>query len=197
MMSNLKVVHLTSAHPRKDVRIFFKMCTSLARYRFNVSLIVADNKGDECFNNINIYDVGKIENRLIRMISVPRKILKKAIFLDADLYHFHDPELIPIGIKLLRLGKKVIFDSHEDVSKQILSKQYIHKSFRKSISRIYAKYESFACKKFSGIVAATPIIRDKFLKINSNTIDINNFPDLLISGKSSHTLVFNIKDVPS
>ena len=41
-----------------------------------------------------------------------------------------------------------------------------------------ARYEKYACKKYDSIVTATPYIRDKFLKINKNSIDVNNFPIL-------------------
>lgn len=71
---------------------------------------------------------------------------------------------MPVGLKLKKLGKKVIFDSHEDVDKDILSKEWIPKNLRSIVSFIYASYERYACKKFDYIVTATPHIRDKFFK---------------------------------
>jgi len=50
----VKITHLTSAHPRYDTRIFIKECSSLAKIEnYEVSLIVADNKGDETKNGVN------------------------------------------------------------------------------------------------------------------------------------------------
>jgi glycosyltransferase involved in cell wall biosynthesis len=155
------------------------MCSSLAKIdEFNVNLVVADGLGDEVKNDINFYDVGKLKGRINRIFKTTQKVFEKAKELNSDLYHIHDPELIPIGLKLKKLGYKVIFDSHEDVPNQILSKPYANKYFLKIISTIFRRYEKYACKSFDYILTATPFIRDKFLKINKNTIDINNFPIL-------------------
>jgi glycosyltransferase involved in cell wall biosynthesis len=187
MSKSIKVTHLTSVHPRYDTRIYIKMCVSLAKNKdFNVGLIVADGKGDELKNNVSIYDVGaRTGGRLSRMTKTVKRVFSKAKELDADIYHLHDPELIPIGIKLKKLGKKVIFDAHEDLPKQLLGKPYLNKPIKIILSKGLEIYEKLICKKFDYIVTATPHIRDKFLKINKNTVDINNFP---ILGELSNTI---------
>ena len=175
---SVQVVHLTSVHSRYDTRIFLKQCHSLEQAGYVVSLVVADGNGDEVRDNINIIDVGAPTGRLDRMFNVCRRVFEKAKQLDADIYHFHDPELMPVGLKLKKLSKRVIFDSHEDVPKQILYKQYLSKPSRWMISQVISRYESWACRRFDVIIAATPFIADKFRVINPETFDINNFPIL-------------------
>lgn len=171
-----KVCHLTSVHTARDVRIFFKECSSLSSAGFHVTLL-AINTEDFEENGVEVRNVEvKFKNRFQRILRTPKAVLKKALQIDADVYHLHDPELLRIALKLKRKGKKVIFDAHEDLPAQIRSKEYINKNIRKIISCIVAKYERRITSRIDAVVTATPFIRDKFLKYNKESIDINNFP---------------------
>ena len=190
----LKIVHLTSAHPRFDTRIFVKQCISLSK-KYETYLIVADGKGNEVKDRVNILDVGIFHGRKNRILNAPKAVYQKALDLNADLYHLHDPELIPIGVRLKNLGKKVIFDAHEDLPNQIQSKHYLNPITKKILSFLVKKYEKYSCSKLSGIVAATPFIRDKFLRINQKTVDINNYPKLEEFSQLSTSIVNKNKQV--
>lgn len=175
-----KITHLTSAHDRYDIRIFVKMCCSLAMNSdYKVSLVVADGNGDEIKKNVHIFDSGaKPLGRITRMTSTVNQVYRKAVELNSDIYHLHDPELIPIGMLLKRLGKKVIFDAHEDLPKQLLGKPYLNRFMKLVLSNLFVLIEKLTCRSFDYIITATPFIRDKFIAINKKTIDINNFPIL-------------------
>lgn len=174
----MRIAHLTSVHPRNDVRIFLKECQSLAKMGHSVTLVVADSLGCDRSSGIEIVDVGQAKGRLRRMLGTTRRILKHALELDADVYHIHDPELLTICLALKRRGKAVVFDAHEDVPKQILGKHYLWPPLRKVVAWALGQYERYVCRRIDGIVAATPTIRDKFRNFQPNSEDINNYPIL-------------------
>ncbi|MFN9112262.1 MAG: glycosyltransferase, partial [Bacteroidota bacterium] len=106
----IKIAHLTSAHPYTDIRIFHKQCVSLSKQGYAVYL-VATNCASQVLNGVNVVGVQrKGKGRFSRMFNTTRDVYRKALELDADIYHFHDPELLPFGLKLARRGKIVIYD---------------------------------------------------------------------------------------
>ncbi len=164
-------------HSRFDGRIFQKECRSLNINGFDVSLIVADGLGDEKIQGIKIFDVGKIHNRFQRITRLHTIIFKLAITLNCEIYHFHDPELIFVGILLKRHGKKVIFDMHEDIPGYILDMQNIQPALlRKTIAFLYENIEKYAVTRFDAIISTRESINERLKHINSHVELITNFP---------------------
>lgn len=173
----MKICHMTSVHQSTDIRVFIKECCSLADAGYNVYLVAKGDSRKE--NNVEVIGVGNMPTgKLKRMFTFSKTVYKKALTLDCDVYHFHDPELLPYGIKLAKKGKTVIFDSHEDVPAQILDKSYIPAPLRKLISNIYKCYETHAVKYFSAVIAATPHIAEQFKGRAKKVVVINNYPKL-------------------
>lgn len=171
-----KICHVTSVHNSSDVRIFEKECASLAKNQnYDVYLVA---KGDS-YNKKGVSIIGLGESpasRIKRVLIFAHKIVKKAIQLDADIYHLHDPELL-LYVPLLKLKKKiVIFDSHEDVADSILDKTYLPYYARKPISILYSLLSNRMMRKCDALISVTPHIVDKLRKVNSNTYMITNYP---------------------
>ena len=170
-----KIVHLTSVHARYDTRIFLKECTSLAKAGYDVSLVVADGKGNKVKNGVKIFDVGVIHGKVSRILKTTKNVYKKALEIDADIYHFHDSELLFTGLKLKKKGKIVIYDSHEDFPRQIYNKQWLPKWTRMPLSNTVELIENHISKRLDAIVCPTTLIKNRFLKFNKLSVEIKNY----------------------
>ncbi len=183
----IKICHITSAHPRHDTRIFYKECSSLANAGYEVTLLVAESNGSqsEIKNGVLIIPVHfEPKNRFDRIFNSPKVMLKKALEVNADIYHFHDPELLQIALKLKKKGKKIIFDSHEDICGQILGKQWIPRLLRPIVSFLYKYYSNFVLSKLNYLIGVTPHLVEKLKTVNPCTELITNYPILNLEDNS-------------
>jgi glycosyltransferase involved in cell wall biosynthesis len=175
----MKVVHLTSAHPRHDIRIFIKECGSLAAAGHEVTLIVADGLGEEISHGVRIHDVGaRSGGRLSRMTRTVDRVVRAALALQPDVAHFHDPELMLAALRLKKAGIKVVYDVHEDLPRQILAKHWIPALLRPLLSHVLEWVENHVARRFDAIVTSTPHIRERFALVNPRSLDVCNFPIL-------------------
>ena len=170
-----KICVLTSAHPPSDVRIFHKECKSIARAGYEVTLI-ASVENDGVREGIKLVRLPRWRNRLERFLRCTVAIYKRGRQENADVYHFHDPELIPAALMLRFAGKKVVYDIHEDLPRTISYKPYIPIFLKGLISRAAEFVEDWAGARFSALVAATPTIGIRFRRVNDNVAIVNNFP---------------------
>lgn len=170
----MRVCHVTSVHPANDVRIFHKECKSLAK-RFEVVLI-APNIPDDIVDGVRRMGVSLPVSRLKRQFYL-RRVLKRALQADADIYHFHDPELISVGLQVQRRGKRVIFDSHEDVPMQLLTKEYLPRWSRPILSHLYAARERRLLSRYDALVTVTPTILQRLQRINPRSVMVTNYPN--------------------
>jgi glycosyltransferase involved in cell wall biosynthesis len=170
----MKVCHFTSAHLSDDIRIFHKESVSLAAAGFEVYLVASNGTNEERQGVKIVSTASKKRGRLGRMIFTAREVYRKALSIDADIYHFHDPELLRFAIRLKRKGKIVVYDAHEDLPRQIMGKEYLR--FKSLVANIVERYENHIARRVNLVVTATPFIAKRFRAINSSTIDINNFP---------------------
>ncbi|MBU1912723.1 MAG: glycosyltransferase, partial [Candidatus Omnitrophica bacterium] len=157
-----KVCILTSSHSPFDSRIFHKEAKTLAANDYKVALIVQHDKR-EIVDGVEIFPLPISRKRYKKMTVGVWKAFLLGLKQKADVYHFHDPALIPVGIALKLFGKRVIYDVHEDVPKQILSKEWIRSAYlRRVISFVFNIFEQFSTIFFDRIIAATPEIAKKF-----------------------------------
>ena len=97
----MRIVHLSTIHQAFDIRIFMKECRTLAAFGYDVHLIVQNppvsQKEGVKFWSLDIdLSAGKFKQFCQRYT----QICKIAWQLNANIYHFHDPELILLGLFL-------------------------------------------------------------------------------------------------
>jgi glycosyltransferase involved in cell wall biosynthesis len=169
-----KIRHVTTVHTIRDPRIFHKQCRSLAALGYDVALIACHDRR-EVIDGVLIVPLDRPRGRLDRMLRVAWNAYRAAMSERADVYHLHDPELLWVGVLLRLSGRRVIYDVHEDVPKQIMSKHWIPRRARRLVARAFARVEQLCARVVDGIVAATPSIAQKFP--GGTTVVVQNFPE--------------------
>lgn len=146
-----KICHITSAHESNDDRIFQKECVSLARAGYDTYLVAKGESREE--KGVHVVGLGAAPSgRFKRMTSFADKVYRKALEINADIYHLHDPELLPYIFRLKRQGKAVIFDSHENYPTQILNKKSLPCFLLRPISALYLNFETKAVAAADAVI---------------------------------------------
>jgi len=145
-------VHLTTVHEPTDSRILHRECASLIAAGYEVT-IVACHGSAGTVDGVRICRVRGGGRRLARMTVGVWAVLRAALRARADIYHFHDPELIPAGLALRAAGKRVIYDVHEDSTTAILEREYLPAFLRPAVARALAALEAGAGRWFRVVLA--------------------------------------------
>ena len=172
----MKVVHLTTVHPPFDTRIFHKEAKTLAQAGYEVVLI-AQHERNEVVDGVKIIALPRPRNRFVRIFGLTWRAFCLALRESAEVYHFHDPELLPIGVLLkLFTGAKVIYDVHEDVPQQILTKYWIPAPLRRPVAAVFNAVEKLLAWAVDAVVVATEGIAEKFARFKP--VVVHNYPHL-------------------
>jgi glycosyltransferase involved in cell wall biosynthesis len=173
-----RICHITTVHPADDHRILHKECVSLRAAGYDVTLI-APRDDDGVIHGIPIVALRtKARNRLERMAQRPRAAYRAALSVDADLYHFHDPEFLPYAVRLARRGKRVVYDAHEDVPVQMRHKDWIPGPARAGAARAFAQFEAECVARIDGVVTPSVIALERLRRRQPRTILLANYPRL-------------------
>lgn len=186
----IKVCHMASSHYPEDVRIFHKECRSLVKAGYDVTLVEVGKSYEK--EGVHIIGIGpQSEGRRNIMTKDARKVYELALSVDADIYHFHEPALLPFGLKLKKKGKIVIFDSHEHTAEALKEKTYI--PMHNLVQKGYAIYQKHVCKQLDAVITATPNVTEFFRPFCKRATDAMNYPllePLIEPNGDSKTIVY-------
>lgn len=185
-MINKRSIFLgTSVHRWNDTRIFHKQATSLAK-KYDVELHAPADFDYKEENGVRIYGLPEWKKVSDRK-NIRRELWKRIKNSTAEIFHFHDPELLWLGIKTRVILKRiVIYDIHEDYEKAILSKIWIPRYFRFVISKLFYLYEQISISLIKNNISTSELIANKFKSTRINQEIIYNFPLLPSKNPNSH-----------
>ena len=176
----MRICHLTTVHDWNDVRIYVKMCRSAIADGFRVDLVapVASTNPANDTGGVTVHPLRKYRSRFVRASLGTIRAIRLAIGIRAAWYHIHDPELLPLVLALRLLQRRVVFDFHEEFSAQIRNKPYVGRRSRNLASAVARYWEFLLCWAASGVVAATPHIRQRLPYRRRQAIVVCNYPTL-------------------
>lgn len=155
-----RVVHLTTVHRPRDVRIFHKEVRALAEAGAEASVLAP----------------GQPVARSARS-RAGWQLARRARRADADIYHVHDPELLPQALWLQRVtGRPVIYDAHEYLGETTRTKRWIPGPLRRPVAAIAAGSERAAGRRLAGVVTANEDLATRFAAAGCRSVSVANGP---------------------
>ena len=171
-LNKRKVCVVAPVHVWDDVRVYQKESRTLAEAGYQVCLI-ARTDSPQTTNGVKIIpSIGSSKYRLLRFLLLPA-VGVQALLQNAEIYHLHNPDTLPIVILLRIFGKKVIYDTHEDFSRKILVKDWIPKLLRRPLAFFVGKSESLISTIATASIATQ---QDVVERLKNNALLLGNPP---------------------
>ncbi|TFG82517.1 MAG: hypothetical protein E4H19_12955, partial [Chromatiales bacterium] len=130
-----RVLHVSTVHSPTDTRILYRECRSLANHGYDVALLACGDVSADV-GSIRVLSLPRPPTRLHRFTVSAFRAVRAAWRENADIYHFHDPELVPWMLLLRLRGKPVIFDVHEDIGGSLAERTWIPRGLRTITGRV-------------------------------------------------------------
>ncbi len=170
-----RVCVLTSVHHPFDTRVFYREAFAARDAGFEV-LLIAPGAEEGVVDGIRMTGLPTVLGRAGRPLRWP-VLMWKAVRSGGDIYHFHDPELLPWGLLLRWVTRKpVVYDSHEYLREDILTKHWIPGPIRGAVARVAAGLERFVAKRLSAVVVVTEEMGQGFEGIAKRVVLVRNLP---------------------
>jgi len=175
---SVTLCHFTTAHAELKSRSFHREFMPLAAAGFGVRY-VAPMTSSTSRDGVDLIALPLRANRLRRLLALPA-LLAKLLRQRASLYHFQDPQLLPLALVLkLLFRKRVVYDAYEDFPSMAADKSSIPRFLRPFAAKLMAGLESLAARSFDGVMTADPFtLRRMAHRGNSRKLVFYNFPNL-------------------
>jgi glycosyltransferase involved in cell wall biosynthesis len=140
-----RVCIVAPVHAWDNVRVFHKQAITLAAAGHQVVLL-AQAQGRLTLQGVQVKAIWAPRTpRLLRFLCLPL-VLVQTLLQRADVYHLHNPDTLPLCIALKTIGRRVIYDTHEDFSRRIAIREWIPGPVRSVVSLMVAGSERLVAK---------------------------------------------------
>ncbi len=174
----MQVCVFTTVHRPDDVRVFHKEARSLAEAGHRVTLLAHSDFKSQEKNGVVVRGVKKPANRFFRIFNVFR-FAYLCLQEKADVYHFHDFELLPVGLFLkLVTGRRVIYDCHENFPEAVYERVWYPDWVKPVLSRIIAGVEPVIARRLDAVICVVPDQQKRFDQKGCKTALVRNLPRL-------------------
>ncbi|SFR64614.1 glycosyltransferase [Litoreibacter janthinus] len=185
----IDILHLTSAHPVSDTRIFVKEARALADAGYRVAVAgPGDITGHQTKDHVQVFTLARPKGRLARFTSFARSLYRFSVDMSPRVVHIHDPDLLLLAWFLKRHGIKTVYDVHEEFPKAILSRAWLGPLIiRRVAAQLVDRLERSAAGWLDGIVLADKQLADRFPQdrsvVTRNYLDMSEWPTTLPAPK--------------
>lgn len=174
-MCSMNIAHLTVHHHSLDHRIFDKECRTLSMLGHQVHILAP---GGSPGNNEGVF-VHRLNDHSDRRN--PRRLISRMVEaflrsrqLKADVYHIHDPLLIPVAVALKNKDNRVFYDVHEESAEEARALHSSSRTRAELYSMTWKIFESVGRRYIDGFICATPAIAALFPL--ERTVVVRNYP---------------------
>jgi len=171
--STRHICQLATAHDVSDERVLHRMAETAAEFGYRSTFAVPYD-GTAAHPNVALVSTGPRSHNMSGRVAAGIRLLIWAARSDADVFQFHDPDLLPAAILLKLMGRRVIYDVHDDYERNILAR-LAHKPRLACIaSKLWWFAEKTAARAFDGVVVADRHLAAKFGERSS--VILGNYP---------------------
>jgi glycosyltransferase involved in cell wall biosynthesis len=115
------------------------------------------------------------------MVKTTGQVVRRAREEKADLYHLHDPELLPWARLMSSEGENVLYDMHESLPKQIMTKEWVPPALRGALSLCFRSIERVLLQNMAVVFAEASYSEDyPWLQKSATVLNfprLDDFPD--------------------
>jgi glycosyltransferase involved in cell wall biosynthesis len=174
--NSMIVCHFTTVHTKLKSRTYHRQLLPLADMGVGIRYLAPGPSGAH-HSRVNF--VALQLSRVRRWLGWP-VLVATLLRQKASLYHFQDPQLLPVALLLkIAFRKRVVYDAYEDFPSIASAKRSMPRLLRAPMAATVACAETVAALSLDGVITADPLTLRRFAhRGKSRKLVFYNFPNL-------------------